>query len=393
MNIFNSLGSNYDFNFVLKSLFSFSDDRIKLINFLENKYNGKAILVYKGREALELALQSLRLPEGSFVAVNGFTCFAVYEAIKNAGLNIQYLDIDKGEINFTPEILLDNLKINPKIRAVIVQNTLGYASDIESISKICKKNNLILIEDLAHSVATKYKNGEESGTIGDFTALSFSQDKMIDAVSGGALIIKRGNNISPELTRLPIRKQIIDKLYPLLTLKIRKTYPFVIGKIIHKTLKDLKLLSSPMDKEDSAKVYNLPGWYTNLVMNAFEDLEVNLSHRKKIAYIYSQRLNPKILSQTLLQQINSSSNIRFPIFVLQRENLIKYLKNNGVFISDIWYDAPVAPKKYMNLTDYKGQCPNAELASGAILNLPTHKNVSESDAIKISSLINSWLSK
>lgn len=183
MNIFNSLGSNYDFQFVLKSLFSRGGGDLKKI--LEDKYKGRVTLTRKGREAIELALSGL--PPGSLIAINGFTCFAVYEAIKKAEHKALYLDIDKGDLNFSA----DTLKRAFNVKAVIVQNTLGYPCDIEKIAQICKENKIILIEDLAHCVGTKYESGVEAGTVGDFVALSFSQDKMIDAVSGGALIKRK----------------------------------------------------------------------------------------------------------------------------------------------------------------------------------------------------------
>lgn len=390
MNIFNSLGSNYDLYFVLKSLITFNGNPKSLTDTLEEKYGGKAILLYKGREALELGLKTLNLPEGSFVAINGFTCFAVYDAVKKAGLNCEYLDITSGELNFTPENLKEALSKNKKIEAVIIQNTLGYPCDIEEISKICKKNNLILIEDLAHSVGTKYESGEEAGTVGDLTILSFSQDKIIDGISGGALIVKN-KNLSEHLNKLPLAQQTIDRLYPFFTFKIRINYPFYLGKIIHKFLKTLNLLSKPMNEIDSNKLHVLPNWYTVLIRQGFDRLSENLSHRKKIAAIYAKLLNPKVLSPKIISSLEPSTNLRFPIFVNNRQELIKYIARNGVYISDIWYDGPIAPKKYMPQTDYNNQCPNSELASSSILNLPTHQKVHEQDAEVISNLINQWL--
>src|SRR3989344_5762692 len=133
MSVFNSLGSNYDKNFVLKALFKRNKKEYKkdLQKLLESKYGGEAILLYKGREAIELALKSLNLPQTSFVAINGFTCFAVYQAIKKAGLNVEYLDIEKGDLNFSPEILENSIRKNLKIKVVLVQNTLGYPCEIE----------------------------------------------------------------------------------------------------------------------------------------------------------------------------------------------------------------------------------------------------------------------
>lgn len=390
MTLFNSLGSNYNFKFVLKAFFSNSKTEYctNIREFLENKYHGKATLLYKGREAIELALKSLNLPAGSYIAINGFTCFAVYEAIKKAGLEVEYLDIEKGELNFSPQELEEHLKENPKVKVVIVQNTLGYPCDIEQISIICKEKKLILIEDLAHSVGTKYENGKEAGTVGDMTVLSFSQDKIIDGISGGALISK-SEALGLHLKGVNVKKQIIDRFYPLFTYLIRITYPVAAGKIIHQILKGFKLLSGPMDQLEN-DLHQLPSWYCNLVSFTFSHLSDNLDHRRKIASIYTDNINPKIISPKISSLINLSSNLRSPIFVNKRVDLINYLAKNQIFVSDIWYDGPIAPKKYLTLTDYHNQCPNAELAASEILNLPTHINISKENAEEISNLINQW---
>ena len=179
MSIFNSLGSNYNLQYVLQSLFSDTNGQaLKLKENLESKYGGKTTLVYKGREALILALKSLNLPKESAAAVNGFTCYAVYKAVHEAGLVPVCLDLNKEnlDLNFSPETLEKVLVENTNIKAVVVQNTFGYPCDIEKIIQICQKNNLVLIEDLAHCIGTKYVNGKEEGTVGAITVLSFSQD-------------------------------------------------------------------------------------------------------------------------------------------------------------------------------------------------------------------------
>src|SRR5450759_4344470 len=101
MNVFNSLGSNYNLNFVLKTLFSKNNPNysLSLTSFLEKKYQGKTILVYKGREAIKLALDIIKLPKDSEVAINGLTCYAVYKAINDAGYRAIYLDVDTLNFN------------------------------------------------------------------------------------------------------------------------------------------------------------------------------------------------------------------------------------------------------------------------------------------------------
>lgn len=380
MSIFNSLGSNYNLSFVFKSLFTTGSkqDKTKLETFLNKKYGGKTILLYKGRQAIEIALRLLNLPKESAVAINGFTCFAVYQAIANAGLKVDYIDIEKDNLNFSPKQLENALKKNPQIKVVIIQNTLGYPAEVEEITSICKEKNIVLIEDLAHSIGGKF---------GDFVILSFSQDKLIDAISGGALIIRNKKNT--KLDVLAQKNSIKDRFYPLFTYVIRNTYSVGAGKIIHKILKKLNLLSKPMDNNTGPNT--IAPWYCSLAKEEFDNLEINLNHRKKIALIYSKNIDKRILSLKIIKNIPNSTNLRFPIFVNKRADLINFLTKRDIFVSDIWYDAPIAPKRYMLRTNYNHECPNAEKISELILNLPTHKNVSEEDATKVSQLINQWL--
>lgn len=390
MSVFNSLGSNYDLGFALKALFS--SGQTDLRQFLEKKFGGEAVLLYKGREAITLALKSSNLPKDSQVAINGLTCYVVYRGIEEAGFKPVLIDIPKDDLNFSAEALESKLKSNPKIKAVIIQNTLGYPCDIEAISKICKENNLILIEDLAHSAGAKYFNVREAGNIGDVIILSFSQDKIIDAVSGGAIIVKnskfRVQNY--ETKNSDLVRQLKDRFYPILTWKIRIVYDFGVGKILHAVSKILNLLSAPMDNSLYGFI-EMPKINQALAILAFRNLEENLNHRRKIASIYAQNLTNKIIFPKINSQIQNSTNLRFPIFVEDRENLIKFLKSKGFYLSDIWYDAPVAPRKYMKKINYKNDCPIAEKISEKILNLPTHKNISENQAHKLTNLINYFL--
>lgn len=383
MNIFNSLGSNYNLKFVLSTLFaqnrnSYSSDLKKL---LEERYHGRVILTYKGREAIGTALNILNFPKDTAIAINGFTCFAVYETVEKSGYKAECLDLGNNSLNFSAKTLLKRLKQNPKIKAVIIQNTLGYPCDIEEIAKACRENDLVLIEDLAHCVGAKYLNDQEAGRVGDFVTLSFSQDKMIDAVSGGALIIrnkKYNNSTIQQFNNLGNKQQLIDRLYPLFTFKIRKTYGFILGKVIHVLLKAFNLLSKPMSS-DFYKIFSLPNWYCRLALTAFADLSSNLTHRRMIAEIYKRSLGKKVLWKNITGNISLSSNLRFPIFVKSRGKLLKFLKNHSIHLSDIWYD------------DVSSQCPKAVSISKTILNLPTHRNVSKENALYISFLINLWL--
>lgn len=394
MTIFNSLGSNYTLHFALTALFRRNKKQYadQLTHYLEKNYQGKTILLYKGREAITLALRILRLPKNSLIAINGFTCYAVYQAIVNAGHIPVYLDIEKNSLNFSATTLEQTFLQNTSIKAVIIQNTLGYPCDIEKISALCKKNNCILIEDLSHSAGAIYKNAQSAGTVGDLTVLSFSMDKILDAVSGGALIIrKKITGYSYQLEKVAYMQQLKDHLYPLLTFFIRTTYSFGLGKILHAVLKNLSLMSVPMESLSEKLAHSLPPWQCHLAYQQMVRLENNIRHRKNITTIYSTHIDQSLQSKKIAATIRQSTNLRFPLFTLKRQNLISYLKNHGVNISDTWYNAPLAPKKFMEKTNYAHQCPIAEKVADRIINLPTHQAILEKHALYIALLINKWL--
>ncbi|HUC20811.1 MAG TPA: DegT/DnrJ/EryC1/StrS family aminotransferase, partial [Candidatus Polarisedimenticolaceae bacterium] len=189
----------------------------------------------------------------------------------------------------------------------------------------------------------------------------------------------------------PLAPQARDCLYPLLTAKIRVGYALGIGKFVHAAYKTLGLLSRSVDGE-FYQGHCLPAWYSDLTLSRFDQLEANLAHRQRIAQIYAQKLDRTIQFLQLPTQTSQASNLRFPIRVKDRQDLVRYLAVRHVYIADTWYDAPIAPPRFLKQTSYQsGRCPQSEQIAAEILNLPTHRAVSEEDAIKISEHINTWL--
>ncbi len=62
----------------------------------------------------------------------------------------------------------------------------GFTNDMDKILKICKKNNLLLIEHAAEMIGQKYKN-KPCGSFGDLSIFSFYANKHITTGEGGAI--------------------------------------------------------------------------------------------------------------------------------------------------------------------------------------------------------------
>ncbi len=394
MTIFNSLGSNHSFLSAFRILFAFggTTTRERLKKYLEERYGGTAIITYKGREALRLALSSLPGEKGS-IAVHGFTCWAVYQAVQESGHTCRYVDISRTSLNFSADALEAALTADTSIRAVVIQNSLGVPCDIDAIAALCKERGVALVEDLAHSIGAVYESGQEAGTVGDFVVLSFSQDKVIDAIAGGALIVrnKKYQGLTlPSFTKVARKQQFKDRFYPLFTSVIRSTHAIHVGPIIHRALKSLRMLSRPLDDNDTGATHELPGWYCATILRGYRLLEKTTQHRKEITQIYAEKIDKRLQLTDDMRHIVRSANLRFPVLHNDRDHLIEYLKTKHVYVGDIWYDAPIGPKRYLHRTDYRGECPQAEEVSAMMLNLPTHTHVSKSQAERIAAFVNEY---
>lgn len=361
MNTFSTFGANYSLKFALAALIAPNKDKFQedLIRLLKKKYRGEVILTYKCREAITLALLSSFLPKDGYVAICKYSCKEVIEAIQAAGLNPVFVDLEKDTLHFSATTLKKALAKNPKIKAVLVQNTLGYPCKIEGIANICHKRGLIFIEDLAHCAGAFYEKGQEVGSFGDFITLSFSQNKIVDSSAGGALIIKKDVKISIPEKEPNFKRQFADRIFPISAYLIKFSHP------IYLLFQKLISFSKPFT-DVGVGVHKLPGWYCFVILSRFRNLPLELSHRKKIAGIYARIINKKVLSAKLTKQISLSANFRFPAFVLQEEVLIDYLSKHQIFLDDPWYTIPG-------------------------LTLPTHINISQKKAEEISMLINKWL--
>jgi perosamine synthetase len=387
VNIFNSLGSNYSRSFVYKSLFGRATNKSisELKQKLHDHYSGTVTLTYKGRMALELALRESGLPAGSQIGINGFTCYVVYDAVIKAGYMPVFIDVASDSLNFG----INELQAaGNNLKAIIIQNTLGLPIQIGPIEDYCKQRDILIIEDLAHSLGAVYEDGREAGTVGMLIMTSFSQDKPLDAVAGGAMIDRRSKLHGQSLAVMPKAQRLINRTYPFWSSAIRNSYPTGTGRFLHSGLKKLRLLATPMGRQYS-KIYAMPAKAATLINGLWHDRDKEFAHRRMIAGIYANRLPESI--QFKISGKSKPLYLRYPIRVEKRAELIDYLKQRGIHIGDTWYDAPVGPKRYMRLTNYKrGMCPNADRLAETIVNLPTHININEAEATALAIWINTW---
>ncbi|MBN2712349.1 MAG: DegT/DnrJ/EryC1/StrS family aminotransferase [Planctomycetes bacterium] len=138
--------------------------------------------------ALHLGALSLGLKPGDEVIVPAFTWITSAHAVEYVGAKAVFADVDPITFNLDPVAF--EAAITPNTRAVVVVHLFGLAAPMDEIMAIAKKYSLLVIEDAACAIGTRY-DGKPVGGIGDVGCFSFHPRKVITTGEGGALTTNR----------------------------------------------------------------------------------------------------------------------------------------------------------------------------------------------------------
>ncbi|MSN26416.1 MAG: aminotransferase class I/II-fold pyridoxal phosphate-dependent enzyme [Geobacter sp.] len=144
-----------------------------------------AVSCASGTDALHLAILAAGIGPGDEVITSPFTFIATAEAICYAGATPVFVDIDPQTFNIDPALI--EAAITPRTKAVIPVHLFGQPADMAPIMSVCKKHNLLLIEDCAQSFGAAI-NGKMTGTLGSLGCFSFFPSKNLGCYGDGGLI-------------------------------------------------------------------------------------------------------------------------------------------------------------------------------------------------------------
>lgn len=188
-------------------------------------------------ESLKIAVNILKqkFPDINKLLIQEEGGWIIYPSLaKKNDLKLEYLKMNSGK--------LDLLELKKYFDAIVLINTMpgySYKEDVLEIEKICKKNNLLIINDCCGSI------GSIDSTYGDIIVCSFGKAKPLSCGGGGFIATDFDIAKSLELNDeyfVSGAKEIIDmgKLDSAID-NLNKKLSFFKSKakIIKKELKDL----------------------------------------------------------------------------------------------------------------------------------------------------------
>ena len=143
-----------------------------------------ALAVNSCGSAMFIALLCAGVRPGERVLVNAFTLAPVPGAVAHAGAKPLYV-----ECNDRYLVDLDDLerKAGLGARVFLLSHMRGHSADMDAVAAICRRHDLVLIEDCAHTLGANW-DGTPSGRFGQFGCFSLQAYKHINAGEGGLLI-------------------------------------------------------------------------------------------------------------------------------------------------------------------------------------------------------------
>lgn len=303
-------------------------------------------------EGLFSSMHLLDIQPGDEVIVPSISFIGAGNAVCAHGAKLVLCDVDPHTLNARAKDI--EKVITPKTKAILLLHYGGIPCEMDEIMALAKRHNLKVIEDAAAGVCSSYK-GRAIGTFGDMGMWSFDAMKILVCGDGAMLHFN-----TPEL-----RKKADRWLYFGLETKsgyensvAQKWWEFDISSFGHRAI--MNDITAAMALEQLKK------------------LPMYMEKRAKVHDFYNQNLKQFAwikLPPTLPEYVTTS----YYFYHIQitnglRDNLAKFLRDNGVYTTYRYYPLHRVPGYGVT-----GVFPNADYAADNTLNLPIHQSITDND--------------
>lgn len=336
----------------------------KLCEITGAKY---AVAVSNGTAALHLAAMAAGITEGDEVIVSPITFAASANCVRYCGGTPVFADIKDDTYNIDPACI--RKLITARTKAVVAVDFTGQAVELDEIREICKEHQLILIEDAAHAIGTKY-NGQPVGSIADMTCFSFHPVKTVTGGEGGAITTND--------------EALYRKLHLLRA---------------HGITRDMEEMVHPTDaawyNEQITLGYNyrMTDFQAALLLSQLDKLTMFSDRRKAIVAMYDEAFReiPEIQVQREIPESDTTRHLyvlrlRTELLTCDRRQFFDALAAENIR-PQVHY-LPVYWHSYYEKLGYeKGLCPHAEAYYESSMSLPLYYSLTDEEVADVISAV------
>lgn len=340
-------------NKVLKSGYWASGSGVGNVQKFEKKFNeyigsNSCVTVNNGTSALQLAVSLFDVKNSEIIMPSLSFVSTAHSALYNNAKPV-FVDVDPKTLCIDVEkIKKQHYK---KTKVIIPVHFGGFPADLDKIRKICKENQINLVEDAAHAAGAKYKE-KKIGTVSEAICFSFHPVKNLAMPNGGAITLNgKKNKVNSNLIKIKRWCGISNR---------------------HNSQYDITELGWNAYLNEFSAVIGL---------EQLKKLDKMNKIRKKIAKQYSTEIN-------LEEKMPFSQDCSYHFFWIQVDNREKFMKK--LFEKGIEIGTHYSPIHKMKFYKNKVKLPITESVASKIVTLPIHPNLSENDVDKIIQNVNKF---
>jgi perosamine synthetase len=308
------------------------------------------IATSNGTTALMAAMMAHGIGVGDEVIIPSFSFFATASCVLSVGARAVFADIDPDTFCLSPEAA--EAAITPKTKAIMPVHLYGQPADMAKFEAICKKHNLVLLEDAAQAHGASIGD-RRVGTWGT-ASFSFYPTKNMTTTEGG-MVLTEDDEIARKLRM--IRAQGMNTQY----------YHEVVGYNFR--------LTDMAAAIGMVQLGRLPGWTKARISNA-EYFNAQIESVK----------TPSVVPGNT--HVYHQYTVRVPDGV-DRDAVTKRLNEKGVGVR-VYYPLPIHKQPVFQQMDGYSQLvlPETEKATAQVFSLPVHPALTEEERAYIVQEVN-----
>lgn len=312
-----------------------------------------AVGVDNGLSALELSLRAFGIGEGDEVIVPAHTFTASAAAISFAGAKPVFVDVNPETFGIDVEKI--EAAITDRTKAILPVHLYGLPADMDRITAIAEKHNLVVVEDACQAHGALYK-GKRTGSLGHAAGFSFYPTKNLGACGDAGIITTNDSSVVETIKALRNCGQRAKNVHEL----------------------------SPFN-------HRLDNLQAAILRVKLRYLDQWIASRRKLAALY----NESLAGSNVIRPVEPRGYEHvYHLYVIRsdrRDALQAHLKERGIGTA-IHYPNPVHLQPfYSNGVNRHGQFPAAEKICNEILSLPIYPELSEEQVELVTSEIEGLL--
>lgn len=318
-----------------------------------------AVVCSNGTAALHLACLAAGVQPGDEVITTPITFAASANCALYCGARPVFADIRPDTYNIDPSGV--EALIRPATKAVVAVDFTGQSAELDELLDICKKNGVVLIEDGAHVIGTRYK-GRVNGSISDMTTFSFHPVKTITGGEGGAILTNEESYY---------RKLLLYRT--------------------HGITRDLKEMEGEPEGgwyyEQVALGYNyrMTDMQAALILSQLDKLPMFSDRRKEIVRRYDQAFAemPQVMVQREIPESDTTRHLYILRLIPEKLEISRRQFFDALAAENICCNVHYIPTYYFpyyrSLGYEKGICPQAEKLYEEMITLPLYYGMTDQD--------------